>query len=358
MKKSRVIQLTPTLSFGDAVSNDVFAMNEVLTRLGYENYIVAINISKKVKGRAISINKFVSNPNDIFIYHMSIGNEISEYVASANVKKKLMVYHNITPAHFFNGISPLNVPCKNGRDELVKLARCIDFAICDSDYNKQELDELGYKATATLPIVFDKSEYLYVDPTEKIIEKYGDDGYTNIIFVGRIAPNKKQEDIIQSFHLYNKYINSKSRLFLVGAVVTTEAYMDAIKNYIIENKIENVIFSGHVSFPDIIAYYNVASIFLCESEHEGFCVPLLEAMTFDVPIIAYQSSAIPYTMGGSGIIFKEKNHPLVAELINLVQTNNEFRQQIIQKQRERLEFFDIEKTKEKFAELILPWLKD
>ena len=356
MKKSRVIQLTPTLSFGDAVSNDVFAMNEVLTKLGYENYIVASNISKKVSGRAIPIKKFIPKPEDIIIYHMSIGNELSDYVISANVRKKLMVYHNITPAHFFDGISPLNVPCRNGRFELERLAEVIDFALCDSDYNREELDELGYKSTATLPIVFDKTEYIATKPSEEILEKYKNDGYTNILFVGRIAPNKKQEDIIHSFYLYNKYINPKSRLFLIGAVVTTELYMDAIKEYIINNRISNVIFSGHVSFPDIIAYYKLADIFLCESEHEGFCVPLLEAMTFDVPVVAYSSSAIPYTMGDSGVLFTDKNHPLVAELLNLVAANPDFRQKIIEKQRERLEFFDIDKTKSLFADLINPWL--
>lgn len=356
MKKSRVIQLTPTLSYGDAVSNDVFAMNEVLTKLGVENYIVALNIAKKVAGRAVPFKKFIAQKSDIFIYHMSIGNELSDYVVAADVKRKLMVYHNITPAHFFDGVSHLNLPCRKGREELLRLAGCIEFALCDSDYNKEELDDLQYKATATLPIVFDKTEYLATPPSEEILKEYGEDGYTNILFVGRIAPNKKQEDIIQSFHLYNKYINPKSRLFLVGAVVTTELYMNALKAYIHENEIENVFFSGHVSFPDILAYYRTADVFLCESEHEGFCVPLLEAMTFDVPVVAYASTAIPYTMGGSGILFTEKDPRLVAELLHLVTTDEALRQKVIEKQRERLAYFDIERTKERFAELITPWL--
>ena len=232
MKKSRVIQLTPTLSYGDAVSNDVIAMNEVLTKMGYENYIVATGIAKKVQGLAINTSKFTSKPDDIFIYHMSIGNDMSEYVYNSNVKRKIMVYHNITPAEFFDGNSPLSVGCRQGRNELKKLAECTDFALCDSDYNKAELDELGYRSTATLPIVFDKTEYLSTEPSQELLQKYKDDGYTNILFVGRIAPNKKQQDIIHSFHLYHKYINPKSRLFLVGAVVATEKYMEGIKTYI------------------------------------------------------------------------------------------------------------------------------
>lgn len=356
MSKNRIIQLTPTFSAGDAVSNDVIAMSEVLSLMGFENYIVALNISKKMEGRAVRLNKYIPRENDIFVYHMSIGNEMSEFVIRAKVKRKIMVYHNITPYEYFEGISPLADPCRQGRLELVKLKDCIDFALCDSDYNKEELDSMGYKNTATLPIVFDKVEYLETSPSESVLKKYGNDGYTNILFVGRIVPNKKQEDVIQSFHLYRKYINSKARLFLVGAVVTTERYMEALNEYIADNKIEGVHFRGHVSFPEILAYYKLSDIFLCESEHEGFCVPLLEAMTFNIPVIAYKSSAIPYTMGDSGIIVNEKDHALIAETINAIVTNDNLRAGIIKKQQKRLADFEIDKTKQLFRKLITPWL--
>lgn len=306
MKKSRIVQFTPAISFGDAVSNDIIAMSDVLTSLGYENEIVSIGIGDKVKADITHFPKFKSREDDIFIYHMSIGSEITDYIIKEKVKKKLMVYHNITPKEFFDGFPNFQIACQTGRVELEKLTPYIDFAFADSDYNKSELDALGYKNTVTLPIVFDKQEYLSVTPDEKIMQKYTGDGYTNILFVGRIAPNKKHQDIITSFHFYNKYINPKSRLFLVGSANSMEIYKDALDKYINENEIKNVYFSGHVKFPEIIAYYKIADIFLCESEHEGFCVPLLEAMTFDIPIVAYHSSAIPFTLGNSGVIFKEK----------------------------------------------------
>ncbi|MBZ4670380.1 MAG: hypothetical protein PWQ76_236 [Clostridiales bacterium] len=356
MKKSRIIQLTPCITFGDAVSNDVFAMADVLSSHGFENYIVSIGIGEKIKDRVVPFHKFTPKPTDIFIFHMSIGSEMSRYVMDAKVKRKIMVYHNITPEEFYEGFPHVQGACRAGREELKMLAPHIDFSLADSDYNREELDELRYQNTATLPIVFDKSEYLNTKPSKKLLELYGDDDYTNILFVGRIAPNKKQEDVIQSFHLYNKYINPKSRLFLVGSSNALEAYKQALEDYISVNAIKNVYFSGHVSFPDIIAYYTLADVFLCESEHEGFCVPLLEAMTFDIPIIAYNSTAIPYTLGNGGIIFNEKDHRLVAELINLVASDENLRSEIISKQRERLAFFNIENTKKTFAELTLPWL--
>ncbi len=351
----RVIQFTPTLSYGDAVSNDVFAMHDVLRGMGKDSLIVTIATGKKIRGNVVLFGDFSPLPDDIFIYHMSIGSPLSDFVAKADVKRKIMVWHNITPAHFFEGISPLAESCRQGREELVRLRDCIDFAICDSEYNKQELDELGYRETAVLPIVFDKSEYLETAPTEEIIKKYSD-GKKNILFVGRIAPNKKQEDIIKSFCLYNRYINPESRLFLVGAVVATEKYKEAIDSFIDSNGIKNVYFSGHVSFPDILAYYRTADLFLCESEHEGFCVPLLEAMTFDVPVLAYDSCAVPYTLGNSGMVFTEKDHPVIAELMNLILTDDGIREKMKQSQRKRLDDFDIEKTKESFGEMITPWL--
>lgn len=356
MSKTRIIQFTPSISHGDAVSNDIFAMASELTRHGYENKIVAINITESVKGRVVNFSSFVAQPDDIFIYHMSIGSDLTEYIINAKVKCRIMVYHNITPAHFFKGIPNAQIGCINGRAELIELVDHIDFAICDSDYNKEELDTLGYKNTVTLPIIFDDSDYKNTIPSEKLLKKHKDDGYTNIIFVGRIAPNKKQEDIIASFHVYNKYINPKSRLILVGSATSMENYYESLEDYIAEHNIKNVIFPGHISFADILAYYKLADVFLCQSEHEGFCVPLLEAMVFDVPIIAYASSAIPYTLGDSGIMFTQKDHRIVAELINLVVTNEEFRKKIIAGQRKRLADFDANKVKSEFMELINPYI--
>lgn len=356
-RKHRIVQLTPCISYGDAVSNDIFALSDVLTGMGYENIIVSIGIAEKVKGKAFPYHKFTPRPDDILLFHMSVGSEMSQMMLEAHVHRKLMVYHNITPAKYFQGISEASEQCRQGRIELAKLAGVIDFALCDSDYNRRELEELHYKKTATLPIVFDKNEYLSTPPDEKVLAKYTGDGIANILFVGRIVPNKKQEDILHSFAVYQKYINPKARLFLVGAVVTTESYMAALERYIQEHHIKNVIFPGHIRFSEILAYYRTADLFLCESEHEGFCVPLLEAMVFDVPVLAYSCAAIPDTLGESGVQVTEKDHVLIAETMNLMLTNNSLRQKVIEGQRRRLSDFDMEKTKARFAELIAPWLE-
>ena len=176
MGKSRIIQFTPSISYGDAVSNDIFAMASELTKHGYENKIVAINIAPNVKNKVTNFKGFVAKASDIFIYHMSIGSDLSEYVINARAKCKIMVYHNITPAHYFKSIPNAQIGCSSGRLQLAELVAHIDFAICDSDYNKSELDKLGYKNTVTLPIIFDDSDYKNTVPTEKLLKKHKKDG--------------------------------------------------------------------------------------------------------------------------------------------------------------------------------------
>lgn len=115
------------------------------------------------------------------------------------------------------------------------------------------------------------------------MEHYKDDGYTNFIFVGRVAPNKKQEDVIRAFYCYKKYCNPKSRLFIVGSYNGMERYYHRLRRYVGALELDNVVFTGHIPFAQILAYYHLADLFLCMSDHEGFCVPLVEAMYFNLP---------------------------------------------------------------------------
>lgn len=351
----RFIQLTPSLSYGDAVSNDIIAMAAVLTDLGIDNLIVCLNHTQKVKHYVTPFEKYKFQRGDIALYHMSIGSILTEFVMKTPFKKRLMVYHNITPAHFFKETDQHFAFCNEGRNQLKSLANVIDFSMADSDFNRQELEDFGFKNTVTLPIILNFDDYKNVAPSKKILDKYDDSDIVNILFVGRIAPNKKHDDVISAFHAYNKYINPRSRLFLVGSSGGFESYERLLKNFIADNNIRNVFFSGHVCFSEIVGYYKVSDVFLCMSEHEGFCVPLVEAMVFDVPIVAYAESAVPYTMGSSGVLIAEKNPHLTAEIINLLISNTQLRQQVVKSQIERLADFDEKKVGKQFADFILPF---
>ncbi|HML26552.1 MAG TPA: glycosyltransferase, partial [Methanomethylovorans sp.] len=181
----------------------------VLKSWGYKSEIFAIDIHQSMKALNYLEHKKMSSENNILIYHLAIGSDISKYVMSVP-DRKIMLYHNITPPHFFYNVNDnLAMILENGRNELKLLADTIDIALGDSEYNRLELEKMGYPETGVLPLIIDFSKY--DRPNTKIISKY-DDGWTNILFVGRIAPNKKQEDVIKCFYYY-KAINPNSRLF-------------------------------------------------------------------------------------------------------------------------------------------------
>ena len=342
----RIVQLVPTLSYGDAVGNDVLALHQILKDYDPETKIYALGIDTERIDASVYENLSdlpMLSDGDIIFYHMAIGSAEMRQVLLEQHCRKYIIYHNVTPPHFFAGYSETAVlATRHAFDDLEALRKNVSGCLAASEFNMNDMVKLGYDVPmAVLPIVVPFDDYA-VEPSEEVIARYKDDGFTNILFVGRIAPNKKHEDIIKAFCYYQKHINPKSRLFLVGNWAGQEIYYDRLSRYIEALGVENVLFSGHISFRDILAYYRLADVFLCMSEHEGFCVPLLEAMYFDVPILAYDSTAIPYTLGKAGLIFKNKAPEQVAFLIDQLVSRPDLRQDVLACQQERLRFFSYE----------------
>lgn len=352
MRKIKIIQVLPTMSYGDAVSNDAINIDKILKKNGYEAEIYAENIDKRMKDKVFKISKLKKvNKNDILIYHKSTGTDLS-FLLEKYKCKKVMRYHNITPGKYLEQYNKyLYNLVEYGRKGLEYASKYFDYSLADSKYNKSELDELKYKNTITLPILIPFEDYRK-EFDRKVIKKYSD-GKKNILFVGRITPNKTQEDIIKSFYYYKNYVNKNSRLILVGNDNGFENYSDLLKKLIKELELENdVVFSGHVKFEEILAFYRVADLFLCMSDHEGFCVPLVESMFFEVPILAYNSSAIKDTLGNSGIIVNKKDYFLISELMNFILSDENIKKEIIKKQNKRLEDFQLEKIEKQLLEFI------
>lgn len=342
-------QILPTISPGDAIGNEVREIKRVLNEWGYKSEIYAQNIHPKINAKKYTEYEKVSSRENILIFHFSIGSEVSEFVAKLP-DKKILIYHNITPHKYFYGVNETLVNLlKNGKKELRSLVDHIDIAVGVSEYNRLELQKMGFKNTDVLPIIVDFHEYS--SPNEKLLSKYDDD-FVNLLFVGRVTPHKKQEDIIKVFYYY-KLINPKSRLFLAGSYEGCEVYSDYLKKLIQNLNLKDVYLLGKISFNDLISYYKLADIFLCMSEHEGFCVPILESMYFEVPIIAYKSTAIPSTLENTGIIVNEKNYCEIAEMINILIEDEELRSTVIQKQKNRLDDFKREKILSHFKSILL-----
>lgn len=338
----KVYQVVPCLSYGDAIGNEVIAIDKVIKECGYTTIILSDYVDPRINIQAqiYDKNKFCSEllSEDIVIYHKAIGSHFSEDIKEFKCRK-LMIYHNMTPKKFFQPYNKKTaLELENGVKQLEKLKGYINYILADSEYNKLELQEIGFKCKIDVqPLIIDFEEY-EKKPSEDIIKRYSGEG-TNILFTGRIAPNKKQEDIIKVFYYYKNYIDKNAKLFLVGSYNGTEKYYAKLKGFVKQLKLKDVYFTGHISFDEILAYYKIADVFLCMSEHEGFCVPLLESMYFDVPIVAFNSSAIPYTLGDSGILLDSNNYIEYSEIIRRIMEDSKYKQEIIEKQRKNLQRF-------------------
>lgn len=357
-KQIRIVQLLPHLYYGDGVGNDALAIDRIIKELGYSTKIYADEIDRRIaKGLAEPAEKMPQlQEDDVILYHLSTGADMNKRVGNL-AGRKIMIYHNITPAFYFKHYSLASTEaCEIGRDDLNNLCSKVEYCLADSEYNKQELLEQGYTCTVdVLPILIPFEDY-EKEPDKGIINKYKDD-WTNIIFVGRIAPNKKQEDIIKTFYYYKKYVNPKSRLFLVGSYKGMERYYQKLLKFVQELQIGDVYFTGHTKFEEILAYYRMADVFVSMSEHEGFGIPLVEAMYFDVPIVAYSCTGVADTLAGAGLKMKEKDCQIAAEMIGILTENAELCNQVLEAQKKRLEDFSYEKIRQQFIDYLKGFLE-
>jgi glycosyltransferase involved in cell wall biosynthesis len=339
----QVNQILPALSYGDAVSNHAIEIKKILNENGYNSNIYAKYIDSAVSQFAKPLSDYREDPVNVVIYHFALaGLDVTEFVKKLP-EQKVLIYHNITPAEYFRDIDDtLYHLCLRGRDEFRDLSAYIQLGLGISRYNEMEMIDVGYKETDILPIIINLERFgqeshrgFHPNQNERII---------NIIFVGRLSPNKKQEDIVKVFHIYNKFINSSSHLYLVGSE-QIYSYASEITTLLKFLELEeHVTITGKVDDRDLSKYYKLADIFLCMSEHEGFCVPLIEAMHFGIPILAYNSSAIPYTLGNAGILINNKNYIEIAEMIDLLIKDATLCRRVVETQNERLKDFKRERV--------------
>ena len=361
-RKYKIVQIVPNLNYGDGIGNDVVAIHKYLLKHGYEAVIYAQRIDSRLESDTIKLLSDSNNfqDNDILIYHYSNCSKFMERVLRKCVCRKIMVYHNITPGSFFKKHNPKFAKILNDRrKELRKVRDIFDYCIADSEYNKQDLLKEGYTCPIEIvPILVSFEDYNQL-PDEELIKKYQGDGVTNVLFVGRIVPNKKQEDIIETFAYYHAHLNPDSRLIIVGNEEMGGEYFSELTSYVKTLGIEeSTVFTGHVSFPELLAYYRVADVFLCMSEHEGFCIPLLEAMVFAVPILAYRAAAVPETIGDAGVITDVKDPVIVAEMLNRLVSNKPLREDLKQRMQRRLKEFSYQKTTEKFEKYLTAFINE
>ena len=325
----RIHQVLATLGYGDAIGHEVLGIQRVLRAAGHESEIFVETADPRLEALTRDYRELVdhSHPDHLLLHHFSLGSKASR-TAFALPDRMALIYHNITPPEYFVGVHrTLARQCFRGRRELRAYADRCDLAMGDSEFNRQDLEMLGFPRTAVLPVVPDFS-HLDRQPNWLLAGQF-DDEWTNILFVGRVIANKKIEDVIRFFDAYHTMFNPRSRLLIVGAQSGFERYLAALHQLVAELALPHVHFVGHVSDEELVAFYETADLFLCASEHEGFCVPLVEAFYMQVPVLAFAATAVPATMDGAGVLFEEKDPMHVAALMDAIISNVELQDAIV-----------------------------
>jgi glycosyltransferase involved in cell wall biosynthesis len=330
----------PGFLYGDALGNQAAHVRELLRSWGHSSQVYAEHRDRRLGDPGQHYQQYPSDPDNWLIFHYSIGSPVTEFVRQLP-DRVMPYYHNVTPAGFLRGYNePIADLLEQGRQELA-LFKDATFALAASEYNRQEMLKLGFRHVELLPyyITFDALRASAESPAgQEIVARYDDDA-VNLLFVGRLVPNKRQDDLIRAFNAYHHLINPNSRLILVGSDANAPGYRLEL-----ESMAAALGLAEHVHLPGGVGpreglggYYQAADLFLCLSEHEGFCIPLVEAMAFDLPVVAYRSTGVPCAMGGAGVLISAKRYDLIAELIELLVRDEAARNRVLAGQRRRLE---------------------
>lgn len=328
MAKRVIHQLVHTLSYGDAISGEALALKRTLHKLGCEGEIYAINEHPKLRGQSKHYSDFPKNFDGEVVLHYSLGSPLNKLYRELTTAKRTIIHHNLTPPKWFDGVNPrVASDIRAGIAEFPEMLKISDRRLADSEFNAEEVRAYGLDATV-LKLPFDGTRWnMTTNPGIEALLR--NDDSIHVLHVGRIAPNKCIEDVIKSFYFLHRHIHKKSRLWLVGIDIDTELYSFSLKRLAAVLGLEEVVhFVGCMDDSEVKSLYLNSSVYLCMSEHEGFCMPLVEAMHFGLPVIAFGSSAIPETIGNGGIVIHEKDHAIVGELLNEVATNREFRMKL------------------------------
>lgn len=337
-RRFAVHQVTPSVSVGDGVTQGIFFTQHLLRELGYDSEIYAFASPPELRDTVKPYTALPSSKRQLLLVHHFIGSSHGPTLA-ARPECKILVYHNITPAEFFGPDDPLHELCRLGRVMLRDWIRTPVFAasIADSRLNADELETLGYSNVTVLPLLVNLDAFRSRPWNPAIVARH-QDRFT-LLFVGRIAPNKGQHHLIRLFRQVLDHIDRPAELLLVGGV-SSDAYRRRILDEIDRLGIAaHVHLTGKVDDSSLQSFYRAADCFVCVSEHEGFGMPLIEAMSFDVPVIAWDSSSVGDTLGTGGLLFCERDLSAMAAAVVALARHPELRETILAGQRERLAEF-------------------
>ena len=361
---TEVHQFLSTFAGRDAIGMHTIRLRTLLRGAGFQSDIYALDTHDDVRHDAYEASTFrdrVPAGRDAWIlYHFSIGSSLLDLVRALDVPLALD-YHNITDAKYFWRWEPRAAArMLEGRRQLADVVPSVRFALADSRFNEQELVDLGCKRTAVAPILIDFADYDGTPDATLLARRRRarQAGGTDWLAVGRIAPNKCQHDIVLAFAAFRRLHDPLARLTLVGGQSAGE-YWRALHRLVRDLGIADAVtFTDVVSHAELLACYRTADVLLCLSEHEGFNVPVLESMHFDVPVVAYAAGAVPATVGDGGLLLTDKEPLVVASAVERLRSDPSLRTRLVDAGRRRVEHFSIARTGPQLIESLTTLMKE
>jgi glycosyltransferase involved in cell wall biosynthesis len=348
-----VNQWVPSAHRGDAVGDYAIVLRDLLRAWGHDADVFAMAVDAGLSDQVRPWTDAEARDGDVTLLHFASASAMSAAFGTMP-GVRVLVYHNVTPARFF---APFDVGLARAagaaRLELEALAGRVDTALGVSDFNRRELEALGFPHTGVLPLLVDLDR-LRQAPRVPALEALLQDGLTNILFVGRLVPNKRLEDHIRLAEHYKRYVDVAYRFIFVGRYDAVPGYYEAVRRMVATYRMlpERFWFTGPVPDRELAAYYRHAHAYVSLSEHEGFCAPLLEAMAMDVPVLAYAEAAVPETLDGAGVSFRPKDLEVATELLGGLIYDTPFREGVLAGQRRRVRAYDRDRLAPALREML------
>jgi len=335
---------------GDAITGHATIIRQWLRDLGWNSQIYAHHIHPSVEEDVQHLSRYRRKRDEHWaIYHHSIGSDVPDFLAKQQLNL-LLIYHNITPTTYFARSDPMRMElARKGRAQLLSLREQTGLAAADSAYNELELLEVGYENTAVLPLPLNQEKFDL--PLNETLAAQLQQSGPRLLFVGRLAPNKKQEDLVKLLY-YLRRLEPSAHLYLVGDrwEIGYDKWIEAMAaDFEIG---AGLTLTGKLSQQDMVTYYKNSDLYVSMSEHEGFGLPLIESMYCSLPILAYGTTAVPYTMDDAGVQFYKKDYEALAELIQLLMRNDALRQRVVARQHERVRSFLEPEVRAQFERLL------
>ncbi|HEY5024021.1 MAG TPA: glycosyltransferase [Acidimicrobiales bacterium] len=350
----RVDQVIPSLASRDAIGVHTIAITEALRAVGIDSDIFYGECTDDLANRARPMSSLGRPAKGRWLlYQASIGSPVFDIFAG-RAEPKLLNYHNITPAVLLDGWEPaVGHEVTLGRSQVTRVAAECRLAIADSAFNEEELVEVGFAHTAVAPLLIDMTAAAEPDSvlSRRLVAAKADGG-PDFVFVGKVSPHKAQHDLVKMLALYRRLYNDRARLHLIGTPLG-KTYGPALSAFIAELGLSDAVsITGTVSPQELESYYRAADVFVCASEHEGFCVPLVEAMGHGLPIVAYATSAVPETVADAGLLLPTKEPLVFAASVHKVVVDERLRTQLIESGMRRAEVFSLANARRRFVDLV------